>query len=156
MNGKPTKPGEIAKTLGVSTVTVRNYVREFQQFLSAGATGDTNRRFTPEDVRTLKVASTLLRDGFTYEQVRSQLEEHLPMEGDILDTEEPHQEEPHQETPSAIQPLEFFTRFVDALRQEHQAHVDTLKAENARLQAEVDWLRQPFFVRWFRKPPGAP
>ena len=154
MNEEPKKPGEIAKTLDVSTVTIRNYVREFSQFLSPSATAKTNRKFTPEDVRTLTLATSLLRDGSTYDEVRQQLTERLPLEGDVFEGKEP--EETYQE-PSAIQPLEFFQAFVDQLSAEHQATItakdetiETLKEDKERLQAEVDWLRLPWYKKLFR------
>lgn len=158
MDRKHQKPGEVSKVLGVTGVTVRHYVKEFRQFLSAGATSDTNRKFTPEDVQVLKVARSLLSEGFTYEEVRHQLEERLPLEGEVWTGDVEPEQEPAFQEPSAIQPLEFFTAFVDALKEEHQStiqakdeHLETLRLENERLKAEVDWFRLPFFIRWFRK-----
>lgn len=155
------KPGEVAKELGVTGVTLRSYSKEFSQFLSPGAINPVSRHFTLADRKTLKIASSILRQGFTYEEVRQQLTESLPLEGEIFEGEP--EEEPTQEAPSAIQPLEFFQMVVDQLREEHRSTlqakdetIETLRQDKERLQAEVDFLHQPFFVRWFRsrKPPG--
>lgn len=161
MEGKHLKPGAIAKTLGVSTATVRNYVHEFQKFLSPAATSDTNRRFTEKDVQVLRLVRSMLNEGESYEQVRQYLET-LPLEGDVFEGdvfEGFEQEQPFQEVPSAIQPLEFFTKFVEQLTEEHKSTIqakdetiENLKADKERLQEEIDWLRLPWFIRWFRKP----
>lgn len=148
------KPGEIAKMLGITTATVRNYVKEFREFLSPAATAETNRRFTPEDIKVLRVASELLREGFNYPEVRERLNERLPMEGEIFEGEPEPETPPPPETPQSILPLEFFSQFVEQLNAQHQAHLETLKEENERLRAELNYARLPFFVKWFRKPPA--
>ena len=160
MNDTLQKPGAIVKMLGVSGVTVRNYSHQFSSFLSPGATSETGRHFTSEDVKVLRLAASLLRQGFSYEEVRHQLEENQPMTGEVF--EEGAAPEPRQEPPpSAIAPLEFFTQFIETLKDEHQATLQAkdetianLKEDKKRLQEEVSWLRLPFFVKWFRKPPG--
>lgn len=162
------KTGSVSKVLGVSTVTIRKYTTEFQEYLSPSTRNETSRHFTPEDVQVLKTARQLLKEGYNYEDARQLLPERLPVEGEVMEGAEGgfrvedtfHQEEPPgAPSAGAIAPLEFFQSFVDALKEEHRTtnqakdeHIETLKAENLRLQAEIEYLRLPFFVKWFRKP----
>lgn len=162
MKATTMKSGEVAKELGVTTVTVRSYANRFNQFLSPGAS-ETSRKFTPEDVKVLKLGNSLLRSGYTFKETIERIKEQLPVAGDILEDVEPHQEppEPPPGEPRSIQPMEFFSQFLERLTEEHQltlqakdTTIETLQADKARLQAENAWLHLPFFIRWFRKPPG--
>ena len=160
MNDIPKRPGEIAKTLNVTTATLRNYAKKFAPFLSKDATGETNRRYTPEDVETLKLASSLLRDGLTYEQVRSQLQER-PVTGEVIEDEttgpEPPEDTPPEDTEPepavSMQTLEFFEKFVQPALSAKDETIEILQRDKERLLRENAWLRLPWYRRLFTKPP---
>ena len=60
---------DIARQLGVTPSTVRNYTKAFAQFLSPGATpAEGQRQFTDKDLRVLAAAKSFLDLGQTYAQ----------------------------------------------------------------------------------------
>ena len=149
------RPGEIAAILNVSGMTLRNYVREFDQFLSPQAVNKTGRRFTERDVHTLQLATSILREGYTYDQVRERLA-NRPLEGEVLDDlppfEEPQPEEHQADDPpsSALQVYkQFFQPVIAAKDETIQAKDDHIE----ELQKEIVWLRTPWYKKIFRDPP---
>lgn len=155
--------GELSKTLGITTATIRNYVSKFGQFLSPDATRKTRKRFSPEDVQILMAAKSLLNDGLTYDQVVNQLE-NQPLEGEVID-DLPPETQPEDipaadEIPSAIQSIEFFSQVIDQLTEQHKSVISAkdetitgLKKDKDRLQMEISWLRLPWYKKLFRDPP---
>jgi len=182
MNRKPEKPGKVSETLNVTDTTLRNYVKHFKKFLSPDATKRTGKRFSPEDVETLKTAKGLLDEGWTYEQVQERLESQ-PVTGEVIDESQPEtepqpdtsQEEPTpDEIPSAIQSIEFFSQVIEQLTDEHKTaltakdnHIEELKTDKERLiqekeqerlekektQRQLNYERLPFYRQWFTEPP---
>ena len=155
--------GEISKTLGITTATLRNYVKHFGQHLSPDAARKTRKRFTADDLQTLKVAKTLLDDGLTYDQVSEQLEI-LRAQCEVIDDFQPENQPEdipqEEETPSAIQSIEFFSQIIDQLTEEHKtalqakdSHIESLEKNQDRLQKEISWLRLPWYKKLFRDPP---
>lgn len=149
--------GAAAQVLGVTTATVRNWVKFYGSHLSPDATRRTGKRFTPEDIDTLRRVQQLLASGSTFEQVV----EMLPAEGEIYteplpeDTETPFQPEPAQ---LAIVPIiERFQQLLETQAENHRATVQAkdeliqeLRRDKERLQAEVNRLNEPWFLRLFR------
>lgn len=69
-------PQVVAKTLDVSSATLRRWSDEFADFLSSGADsgqGRSHRRYSERDLTTLSTVKELMANGMTYEQVRQHL-----------------------------------------------------------------------------------
>lgn len=65
---------ELAVELGISAQTLKNWTRDFAPFLSApGALGDTNRRFSDDDVFVLKRIKDHLAAGLTFDETAEEL-----------------------------------------------------------------------------------
>lgn len=76
------RPASVAQRLSISPATLRVWSGEFAQFLSQAAQtslteagGRAQRRYTDDDIATLRRAKTLLAGGLTYGQVREALAE---------------------------------------------------------------------------------
>ena len=164
MDGK--RIGKIADEFGVSVPTVNNYTKEFGKFLSDTAIKPTSKRFTESDIEILKRARTWLLNGYTYDEVREELERQEVLEGEILDNEDlpPPPDEDTDGTGQSetleIQSIEFFEKFVERLTNEHQTALDAkdetiaeLRTDKERMQRELAWLRLPWYRRWLTKPP---
>jgi DNA-binding transcriptional MerR regulator len=150
------RPGKVAEILAVSGMTLRNYVKEFSEFLSPQAVKKTGRRFTDQDIRTLQIAASILRDGFTYDQAREQLAEQ-PLEGEVIDDfppeTQPEDIPPFEEIPNALQTLEFYEKFIQPALDAKDQTIDELKKDKERMQKELAWLRLPWYRRILAKPP---
>ncbi|MGI8405050.1 MAG: MerR family transcriptional regulator [Thermomicrobiales bacterium] len=79
------RPNEVATKLGISDQGLRKWCKEFNDFLSPAAqrvtteSGTTaQRRFTDQDIAYFRRAQQLLKDGNTYEDVRSALTDESP------------------------------------------------------------------------------
>lgn len=69
--------GNIQKLFDVSAQTVRNWTREFQQYLSPSATPQSRgskRAFTSEDLAVFALVVERTQSGATYEEIRDALE----------------------------------------------------------------------------------
>lgn len=65
---------DLAAELGISAQTLKNWTRDFAGYLSApGALGETNRRFTDDDVFVLKRIKDHLAAGLTFEETAEEL-----------------------------------------------------------------------------------
>lgn len=150
--------GEVSEILQVSTVTTRNYVNLLgTRFLSPDATRKTGKKFTPGDISTLKAFRSLLGEGFTWENALSQ----LPTPPEIVEnTPEETEEQAEETTTTAIQTLEVLERFQALLKMQAEQftetvkakdeHIETLKAENKRLQEENAFLKTPWYRKLFK------
>ncbi len=66
---------EAASELGISPQTLKNWTKEFAQFLSvAGASPDGTRRFTEDDVVILKQVKECMAAGMTLEEAVQELQ----------------------------------------------------------------------------------
>ena len=157
--------GDVANRLDVTPATVRNWVKLFgDEYLSGQAKKKTGKRFTPADVATLREIQRLLQDGLRYEDIPHQLQP-LPeiVTGDTFEgaDQQPFDiPDPTVDRENAIQPLEFFTDFIDKMTAQHDreiqakdALIDELKDDKTRLQDEVDRLRLPWWEKLFRRNP---
>lgn len=95
---------QMARYLGVSPGTVRNYSREFTDHLSPLATPRLGepRRFAEDDLRVMATAKSLLGEGLTYEQVRGQLAQGVHLVEDLDLRLPPPEPEP---TETALVPM---------------------------------------------------
>jgi len=72
-------PQNVAGDLDVSPATLRRWSQRFSDFLSADAVasateeGRTHRRYTDDDLTTLRIVKELMNNGMTYEQVHQHL-----------------------------------------------------------------------------------
>lgn len=71
-------PQHVAGDLDVSPATLRRWSQRFGDFLSSEATasseeGRTHRRYTDDDLTTLRIVKELMNNGMTYEQVHQHL-----------------------------------------------------------------------------------
>ena len=78
-------PQNVAGELDVSPATLRRWSQRFGDFLSADATatteeGRTHRRYTDDDLTTLRIVKELMNKGMTYEQVHQHLSAQFVMD----------------------------------------------------------------------------
>jgi len=84
--GELRQPGEVARSLNISTSTLRRWAKEFYPHLSqtasrvdaAGVGTGAHRRYTREDVEFLDRVKALLNQGLTYGQVLQRLKHESP------------------------------------------------------------------------------
>ena len=144
------RPGKVAAMLNVSGMTLRNYSREFDPYLSDHAKKKTGRKFTEQDIKVLLRASNLLRDGYTYEQTRELLAD-APLEGEVFEGEIPPFEEPQ---PEQIPPAaNNQTSAIEVYEQFFKPALDAKDDHIADLQKEIKWLRTPWWQKIFKDPP---
>ena len=76
-------PQAVAGELDVSPATLRRWSQKFSDYLSQQATssgrGKSHRRYTDNDLTTLRIVKELMSNGMTYEQVHQQLAVHVAM-----------------------------------------------------------------------------
>jgi DNA-binding transcriptional MerR regulator len=76
-------PQAVAGELDVSAATLRRWSEKFSDYLSQEATssgrGRSHRRYTDNDLTTLRIVKELMSNGMTYEQVHQQLAVHVAM-----------------------------------------------------------------------------
>lgn len=149
--------GEVAKLLDITPTSTRNYVHALgSNFLSPGALKPNGKRFTPEDVSTLRKFRLLLTEGYSYHDAI----ERLPVTPEIVaepDRTEPETEE--KQNSSAIQTIEMFERFQELMKLQQEQFQETVHAkdetisilqeENERLRLENDRLKLPWWKKLF-------
>lgn len=118
---------EVAKLLGVSAATVRNYTLKFGNHLSSGATGRP-RRFSDDDLRIVNGAKSLLDEGLTYRQANERLS--------AIDLED--LEPPPKPEETALVPVSSLRLIVEPYVQER----DRVIGERDELLQEIRELRE--------------
>lgn len=118
--------GDLAARFNVSRDTIRNYARDFGEFLSKEATGiepNARRRYSERDALILATVANLRANGLNVEQVKESLRA-----GRLVDT-----------LPEAPSPAEAEARQSIALiaRPEYERALDRIGA----LESELDGLR---------------
>jgi DNA-binding transcriptional MerR regulator len=69
-------PQDVTKALDISPATLRRWADEFSDYLSpkaASGQGRSHRRYSDEDLDTLRVVKELMNSGLTYDQARQRL-----------------------------------------------------------------------------------
>lgn len=145
------RTSQVANLLGVSDNTIRNYSKEFPEFLSESANPEkyAERYFTDLDVEILGVIVGWKKQGYTYEQIRDKLEKgHHLMEDQRFDRGESNRAlmiiEQYQRqidalTNLVIEQSKSFERQMDRLQQQlNEAH-----QEIGRLKAQLEAGSQP-------------
>lgn len=139
---------DLARRLGVSPGTIRNYTRVFAEYLSPVATPPRGRTrlFTTEDARKLTCARQLLSEGATYAAVKAQLRIGIPS---TVSIEVPPLPEPEEPKPKLV-PLDGIELIIqpyigeaNRLRRERDealARIAELERELGRLEARLEWL----------------
>ena len=123
---------EVAKALGVSSATVRNYTQKFGNHLSAGANGRP-RRFSDDDLRILNTARSLLAEGLRYEETNERLA--------VVDLEE-LEPLPEPEPETALVPVTSFRALMETYVQPYVQERDRVLAERNELLQEVREQRE--------------
>jgi len=150
MTKKGKRPGDAADIIGVTTPTLRNYSIQFADYLSEGTQSRTLKRYTDDDILILHYAKSQLDDGFTYEQVRDQLQDR-PLIGEVLEDDWQPEPEPEpdpdlgSEPDRQLQTLEYIKIIVDSTTATIQAKDDQIEY----LKAEIERLRKPWYKRLF-------
>lgn len=150
------RPVQMAKAIDVSPQTLRNYIREFGDFLSDEAQATKKaRRFDAKDIAILRRANDLLKEGNKYEKVRSM----LPAVADIVgeEVEHPSSEEGGSSDGAMVNSKDVaqLQAMLEIHIEKHDAIVagkDELLAEKDKrideLRVELAYERAPFY----RKP----
>ncbi len=149
------KIGETARAVDVTSVTIRNWVEEFGEFLSPSAKQQRRKRFTPQDVDILLKIKSLRNDGFTYSEIPDQL--NVVDDGEIFDYEEiqpeeqpPQPEQTNQQNALAtIEVFDFITQSLNAQTEQHQREINAKDETIAILQDELERARLPWWKRLF-------
>lgn len=138
----------LAQTLEISGATLRNYVREFGEYLSDKARRSKQRRYTSQDIEILTRASKLLSEGYTYQDTREILAGQEAYTGEVVeDDEEINNQGDEQPIRGEIQPATFFKELIDSLTTRHEGEISYYKRQLAYWQL-------PWYKRLFREPPG--
>jgi len=137
---------DVARRLGVSPGTIRNYSRQFAEFLSPGASpprGQT-RQFSMADAHIFVFAQRLLAKGATYDGVRIQLKLGIylkePMEVPPLPEPGPKKMEsvPADSIQLIIQPYIEEANRLRRERDEALARIAELERELGRLEGQLE------------------
>jgi len=144
--------GDVSKSLGVSSQTIRNYLKLGDQYFSETASRQTGKRFTAEDVVTLRAIKSHLDNGLMYEDIPERLTPAVRVIDDGQ-SEPGYQQEPSKDTPEPTTDLA--PRYEQTIAAQQQTiilqndYIEHLKSENERLHNELDNVRLPWFRRWF-------
>lgn len=153
------RPSEVADQLGVSGATLRRWSSRFSTLLDLADGGQegSHRRYTAHDVATLARVKQLLEQGWTYEQVASQLApngaggEPAPEEdthqatAPVEDVDEDHLTggplyEPAEQSGGQLLPVENLTPAARFLRDAVQGMADTQQIILNSQQASRDLM----------------
>jgi len=128
-------PGQIAKTLDVSTATVRRWSVRYAHHLSPNTPGK-KRSYTVDDLAVL----TRVRDMSASGTPLAQIDQALTVSDQTAES-------------TALITLTDFAQSLQFAR-DQVAHLQSqLDQQNTRLDALTVWLALPFYRRWFAKPP---
>ncbi len=142
--------GELAARLSVSRDTIRNYARDFGEFLSKEATGlepNARRRYSEHDALVLATAADLRSRGLTVEQVRESLRSGRLV--DVLpDVPSPAETEARQnialiaraEFDRALDRVAQLESELDGLRSERDRAIERWQADTSELNSHIQRL----------------
>jgi len=124
---------DLAKDLGVTLQTVRNYTKYFSDYLSSSAVKAAGKRYTVKDVEILTRVNQLRNDGFGYADIM----EKLPPIVEIL--EDGPQEQGTQgqrDNPNAIQ----LNDILPILEQQANSYQETIKAKDETIRKQDETI----------------
>ncbi|MCC7451977.1 MAG: MerR family transcriptional regulator [Anaerolineae bacterium] len=137
------KMKQVAERLGKHENTIRNYARQFAEFLSPEPQQGEHRVFTDDDMRILGFISRLSESGLKQNAIRDALKQKLT-EGTpfppILPT--PPQSEPRGLI--TLQEMEVRLAAKDAELRELQGRIEELRRENAALREQQQREREAY------------
>jgi len=163
------KIGEAAKSLGVTTQTIRNYLKIDPRLLTSEATQEKNKRFSDKDIYILAKIKKLVDKGVKYKDIPAELlkepiiveypdpDEPPLTEPEIMD--EPPVDEPEFEYKStSIAPIEFFENLFNEITTGHKREIDaknqyieSLESDKAKLESRVEELEHKLYTPWWQK-----
>jgi DNA-binding transcriptional MerR regulator len=123
--------GDLAARLNVSRDTIRNYARDFSEFLTNEATGiepNARRRYTERDALILATIADLRANGLTVEQVTDALRGGRLVET-VPPAPTPAEKEARENAALIVRPE--YERVLDRVQQ-LEGELDTLRAERDR------------------------
>lgn len=144
MNANPMKVGEIAKQLGVTTNTVRNWCRRYAESLSESANppGGGERLFTTQDVNVLAYIQSAMNEGMNHAEIAVRLGEKefssaevetiVPTPGTSITTH--HQ--PPQDAPDSPAMLPAVLQGIDSRFQAIERRIEAQAVEAKATQSE--------------------
>jgi len=162
---------EVSEQLGVSSQTVRNYLKLGPEYFSERATHPSRKRFTAEDVVTLRVIRDHLANGLTYDDIPDRLTPAAPRVIDHGQTigREDHEPDPEPDQPTKRdqqQTTDLAIQYEPIIAAQQQTimskneFIEELKTDKDRLQREVDQLKEdldrskrPWWSRLFGNSP---
>ena len=142
-------PKTVSEMLQVPASTLRRYAKDWGEFLSDSARiKGKKRRYTPEDITTLRRIRVLLGQHKNREEIAAALDVSLK----IVD-ETPPETTALAFMPELIEELEGFrSRFAQL-----EGELESERLDNRELQERVnrleEWLLLPWWRRFGRKPP---
>jgi DNA-binding transcriptional MerR regulator len=141
-------PKQAAEILEIPPSTLRRYRSKWADYLSAP---DEKRRFTDQDIDTLRVIRDLTNQRKPKADIIAALQE--PIEPFIFNDTQPA---PEPDQSSAIQSIEFFSQVIDQLTSEHKTairaqsdHIDDLRREIAQLRSDLADAKKPWWARFW-------
>jgi len=143
------KISDVARHLDCSTATVRNYLKQFPHYFSEEAQHPHRKRFSPGDVAILEEIARLSREGYTWNEIPSQ----LPAPGEIVEEiPSPTLNRPDQQQ-NALEVLrdqnEQLKVLIDVTIKAKDQTIEVLQGEVSRLRAELDRKNLPFWKKIF-------
>jgi len=127
-------PGQIAKTLDVSSATVRRWSARFAHHLSPHTPGK-KRSYTVDDLATLTRIRDMSASGTPLDQINQAL----------IVSDQP--------ATNALITVADFAQSLQIASDRLASMQNKLDQTNDRLDALTAWLALPFFKRLFKKPP---
>lgn len=146
-------PGQVSELLAIPASSLRRYVVDYGEFLSASARRSRRREYTPADVAIIGQVRTLAGQGLTVDEIRQAL-------GQTVDVQ------PDEPPDASALALPGILAGFDSIRERLQQIADEqektrqqVSAANAdaaalrerveRLEAELERARLPWYKRFF-------
>ena len=141
--------GEIARILDTTTATIRNRIKKFGPYLSPSARKRTGKRFTRQDLETLRTIQGYIEGGLSLDEIP----EHLTLTPEIVHGQDeiPTFEDWQPTNESAIslpQVMDFVQQALDNQADQHQREIDALNRLIEKLETDLETARKPFWQFW--------
>jgi DNA-binding transcriptional MerR regulator len=145
------RPIDVARELNVSVSTIRNWSKEFGEYLSPGARpGAGARQFTPHDLQVLRAVAELRRQNLPREQIADHLQTRTFGEVDGVHPAHPQQATATLQPPAAPQPYDPGAALLQSTTATLQSISDRLAERDAAgvqsVRREVEGLRVWIYI----------